>query len=121
VASQFKGGFYPAAYGRENVLMINPITPEHPAAIEARLQVPVMPHPRLYIEVASDGQHGDFLMKAFINNRLVKDVIVDTRGEFVTEVVEMDATSGSTVDVRLEFHAKDWAVNAAYVRAVSIK
>lgn len=117
----FKGGHYPAAYGRENVLMINPITPDSPAAIETWLRVPDTPRPRLNVEVASDGQHGDFLLKVFINNQPVRQAVVNTQGRFVTETVDVDSPPNTAVQVRLEFHANDWSVNAAYVREVSIK
>jgi len=115
------GGHYPAAYGRENVLMVNPITPESPAAIETWIRVPETPHPELNVEVASDGQHGDFLLKIFIGNELVKEVVVGTQGRFTTETADVQAQPNTAVQVRLEFHANDWSVNAAYVREVSIK
>lgn len=117
----FKGGHYPAAYGRENVLMINPITPDSPAAVETWLRVPETPHPELNIEVASDGQHGDFRLKVFINNEPVKDVVINTDGKITTEKVAVGAPPNTAVQVRLEFHANDWTVNAAYLREVVIR
>jgi hypothetical protein len=118
---EFKGGHYPAAYGRENVLMISPITPESPAAIETWMRVPETPHPELTVEVASDGQHGDFLLKIVIDNKLAKQIVVNTQGQFVAEKVSIDAPSGTAIQVRLEFHANDWAVNAGYLREVKIE
>jgi hypothetical protein len=121
VEKDFKGGHYPAAYGRENVLMFNPITPDVPAAMETWLKVPETPHPELNIEVASDGQHGDYLLKVFLGGKLAREIVVNTQGQFVTEKVAVDAGPGTAVQVRLEFHANDWSVNAAYVRSVAIK
>lgn len=117
----FKGGHYPAVYGRENVLMVNPITPDSPAAIETWLRVPQTPTPQLNVEVASDGQHGDFLLKIFISNELAREVVVNTAGELITEKVDVKAPPNTAVLVRIEFHANDWSVGAGYLKDVSIK
>lgn len=119
--SSFEGGHYPTAYGRENVLMVNPITPDSPAAIETWLRVPGTPHPQLNVEVASDGQHGDFLLKIFISNQLAREVVVSTAGQFTTEKVDVQALPNTAVLVRIEFHANDWSVEAGYLKDVSIK
>jgi len=84
------------------------------------LKVPGVDHPKLNIELATDGQHGDFLLKVFLNGQLAREKIINTAGEMVTEVTDVPATAGQTVDVRIEFHANEWSTHAAYVRTIEI-
>jgi len=85
------------------------------------MRVPETPRPELNVEVASDGQHGDFLLRIFIDNKPVKEAVISTQGQFATEKVSIDAPPNTAVRVRLEFHANDWAVNAGYLREVRIE
>jgi len=122
VDAAFRGGYYPRAYGRTNVLQIMPISPRHPAALQARLDVPGAGGATLEIELASDGQHGDYLLKVFVNDQPAGETVVRTDdGEFITRAFEMPDMTGGQATIRLEFHANDWAVHSAYVRRVELK
>ncbi len=119
----FNGGYYPRDYGRTNVLQIMPLRPNHPVILEATLAVPASSKPQLSVELASDGQHGDFEVQAFVNDQPVGKVVVRTDdGEFATRVFDLPAAlSGTQAAIRLEFRANDWAVNSAYVRVIEIR
>jgi hypothetical protein len=122
VEKEMDAGYYPREYGRTNVLQIMPLRPNHPVAIEAKLPVPASSaHPKLTVELASEGQHGDYLVKAFANNESIGECVVRTNGEFVSQIFDLPAgLAGTTAAVRLEFHANDWSVNSGYVRKIEI-
>lgn len=123
IEHHFEAGFYPREYGRTNVLQIMPIRPNRPVALEARLAVPDAPNPKLYVELASDGQHGDYRVKVFVNDQAVDQLVVRTDdGDFVTHTFDLlGARPGTTARIRLEFHANDWSNESAYVRKVEVR
>ena len=120
-ACTFRGGFYPSEYGRSNVLMIFPIRPDSPGAIAATLRMPDSETATLAVEVATETQHGDCLMRVMIAGKPAMEKVIQTGGEFVTETVGVRAVPGSDVEVRLEFHANDYSFEAAYIRSVELK
>jgi hypothetical protein len=123
VTEHFEAGFYPREYGRTNVLQLMPLLPGEPVALQASLKVPDSGQPKLRVELASDGQHGDYTVRAFADNRLLGQETIRTGdGEFVTRSFDLPGVRpGATVYVRLEFRANSWAVGSAFVRKVEIR
>jgi len=105
-------------FGRENVLVLHPVSQDAPAAIEGALGVPTGAK-RLAIEVASDPR-GDFLLRVFLNDQLAKEKHIDTQGRWTTVEVDLTPHAGKTVTVRVENCANGWRFEAGYFDSILI-
>jgi hypothetical protein len=112
-------GFAPERFGRRKVLVIHPVSQDKPAVLTADLEVPPAGR-KLQIDVASHPK-GNFLLKVFVNNKLVKETPVNTKGKWTIEWVDVADHAGKTVHVRIENHANDWSFEAAYLDKIEIK
>ena len=113
-------GFKDEAWGRKNVLMIHPVSRDKPAVITADLKVPGPDKATLSIDVASHSE-GDFVLKVFVNDELAKEAVIDTKGKWTTEEIDVSDHVGKTVAVRVEAHADDWQHEAAYFGRIEIR
>lgn len=111
----------PDDYGRTNMLTLFPIAPETPGAIAAELPVPQGSKPALHIEIASDANNGPFVLKVYVDDKLVEDTPVDTRCKWVELVMNMNIPAGKSARVRIEAHAYTGRPTAAYIRKVKIR
>lgn len=117
---EMQPGLRDEMYGRKDVLLIHPVNKEEPAVIAADLKVPAEGNPKLSIEVASDRQ-GDFALKVLVVDKLVKEELIDTHGEWKTVEIDMEPYSGKTVNVRIENCANGWQNEAAYLGRIVLK
>jgi hypothetical protein len=109
-----------AKYGRKNVLALHPVDREKPAVITADLAVPATAHPQLSMEVTSD-RKGDFVLKVFVADKLAKEALINSHGEWTTLDVDLAPYAGKTVSARIENHANGWEYEAAYLGRVEVK
>ncbi len=110
----------PQEYGSTSLLALAPVTPERPAAISRVFELQSAGPRRLEIDVASTAQDGPFVLRVFVNDRLVKDVTVDTRCRWTT--VDADLPQGpASVRVRIEVRAHSGRPTAAFVRRIDVK
>ncbi|MBI5094695.1 MAG: ADP-ribosylglycohydrolase family protein [Candidatus Hydrogenedentes bacterium] len=107
-------------HGKKNVLVLHPVSREKAAAISAEYQVPQGAAPKMTIDVASD-ERGDFRFKALVNEDVVADQIVDTKGEWKQVVLDLAEYAGRTITVRIEDVANDWKFEAAYLGAIELQ
>jgi hypothetical protein len=119
VESDFDGGYYPSDYGRSNVLAISPFNALRAAALEATLSVPAGGG-ALEVEVATDGQHGDYELKVYVEDTLAHESTVNTDGRMQVRRVDVSKWAGQAVVIRIEFHANDWSVESAYLKRVEV-
>lgn len=112
-------GVRPHQYGRENVLLIHPVSEKKPAVLAAKLAVPATSHPTLKIDVASD-ERGDFVLKVFVDDKPAKETVVNTKGRWTTVDVDLTPYAGKSVPVRIENHANGWSYEAAYLGKVRL-
>jgi hypothetical protein len=101
------------ALGRENVLVLHPVSQSAPAAIVASFHVPAGGRPEIVIDTASD-RKGDYLLKVFINNEPKIEQIIDTKGEWTQVKFDLMPYTNKDIDVRIENCADDWSFEAAY-------
>ncbi len=98
-------GFFSEHHGRKNVLQLHSVSLTEPTILAAYLKVPDRPAVNLSIDVSSS-QGGANRMKVYADNKLLKEVDVETDGKFVTETVDLSAYAGRTIEVRIEAVAK---------------
>ena len=108
------------ALGREKVLKLHPVGKERPAVMVAELKVPAQGQPKLHIDVASHEQ-GDFVLKVFVADKLAKEAVINTKGKWAAEVIDLAVHAGKTVPVRIEAHSNDWHWEAAFFGKVEIR
>ena len=113
-------GFKASELGRENVMKLHPVNNDWPAVMTARLEVPAEGKPTLVIPVASH-KEGDFVLEVFVNDKLVREVLIDTQGKWITERVDLADLAGKRVAVRVEAHSNDWHWEAAYFGRIEIR
>ena len=108
-------------YGRENVLVLHPVSEDKPGAIEAVLEIPAGAT-TLALEVASHREHdGDYVLKVFVRNELAKEQQIHTKGKWVTVEVDVTPHAGETIPVRVENCANNWFFEAAYIDAITLR
>jgi len=107
------------ALGRTNVLTVHPVSRMRPAILAARLDVPAG-KPKMHIELASH-EKGNYQIRLFVNNQLQREMKVDTKGQWQTVIVDLQALAGKTVDVRAEIYADGWTWATAYIDRIVIK
>ena len=61
------------------------------------------------------------MLKVFINDKLVRETLVHTKGKWAVEWIDVAAHAGKTVSVRIENHANDWSFEAAYFDKIELK
>jgi len=105
---------------RIRVLQIYPVSEDEPAVLVGKLEVPKTNNPKLYVNTASH-RRGDYLLKVFINEQLACQKLIQTKGEYVTESINLGSYAGKTIQVRLEAHANNWKNEMAYFARVEIR
>jgi len=108
------------ALGRENVLVLHPVSESSPAVISARIDVPSTGKPELIIETASDPK-GDYVLKVFIDGALSLERKIDTQGEWQKERIDLTPLAGRSIDVRIENHANGWSFEAGYFASAGVE
>ncbi|NUM55808.1 MAG: ADP-ribosylglycohydrolase family protein [Candidatus Hydrogenedentes bacterium] len=108
-----------SALGRDNVLVLHPVSESEPAAIVASFHVPAGGRPQLMIDTASD-RRGDYLLKVSINNEPKIEKIVGTKGEWTTVTFDLMPYTNKDIDVRVENCANGWSYEAAYFAAIKV-
>ncbi len=98
-------GYYPKYHGRERVISLHSVSLAEPVVLVSTQHVPDKPAAELSIDVSSS-KGGANRMKVFADNKLLKEVDVETDGKFVTETVDLSAYAGRTIEVRIEAVAK---------------
>ncbi|HPA03528.1 MAG TPA: hypothetical protein PLB67_03775, partial [Candidatus Hydrogenedentes bacterium] len=105
--------------GVEKMLVLHPVSPEEPAAIEAALDVPAGAK-ALVATVASDNR-GDFLLRVLVNGQLAHESLIDTKGKWQEVAVDLTPYAGKTVQVRVENAANDWRFEAASIASIAVR
>lgn len=105
--------------GVEKMLVLHPVSPEEPAAIEAALDVPAGAK-ALVATVASDNR-GDFLLRVLVNGQLAHESLIDTKGKWQEVAVDLTPHAGKTVQVRVENAANDWRFEAASIASIAVR
>jgi len=79
----------------------------------AKLAVPAGDAPKLAMDVASFAD-GDWVLKVFVNDQLVKEALIMTEGKWRREVIDAGSWAGTTAAVRVEVHANNWHWERAF-------
>ncbi|MCC6795182.1 MAG: ADP-ribosylglycohydrolase family protein [Candidatus Hydrogenedentes bacterium] len=107
------------ALGRDNVLVLHPVSESTPAAMTASFHVPAGGRPELRIDTASAKQ-GDYVLKVFINNEPKIEKIIDTKGEWTTVTFDLMPYTNKDIDIRIENAANGWSYEAGYFGTVTV-
>ena len=107
------------ALGRDNVLVLHPVSESTPAAMTASFHVPAGGRPELRIDTASD-RKGDYVLKVFINNEPKIEKFIDTKGEWTTVTFDLMPYTNKDIDIRIENAANGWSYEAGYFGAVTV-
>jgi hypothetical protein len=98
----------PEFQGRRNVLMTHPYDKDTAAGLERLIEIPGGKKTELSVAVAAHDQ-GDWELRVFANDRLLKKQIVDRNGERWKNVkVDLSEFAGKKVALRLENAANNW-------------
>ncbi|MBM3290224.1 MAG: ADP-ribosylglycohydrolase family protein, partial [Candidatus Hydrogenedentes bacterium] len=111
--SEMEPGVRGSSLGRDNVLVLHPVSQTSPAAIAASFRVPAGGRPRLVIDTASD-RRGDYVLKVVINNEPKIEQVIDTKGEWTSVTFDLMPFTNKDIDVRIENCANGWAYEAGY-------
>ena len=104
----------PEFAGRRNVLLTHPFEKDKPSALERTVTVPKDKRTTLAVTVAAHDQ-GDWELRVFANDQLIKKQIIDKKGErWKTVTVDLTPFAGKTVKLKLENAANDWNWEFAY-------
>jgi hypothetical protein len=117
---QYTPGLRNKVDGRPNILIIQPIGPNEPAAISSNLLVPNVQDPTLFVDVASYPK-GSCKFKIFVDDQLEHESVIDSKGKWVTRKVDLDKAHDKHVKVRLEVHGDGSRESLAYLDRVEIK
>lgn len=112
-------GYRPSEFGRDNVLVLHPVSQTEPAALEASLLVPA-DCKTLVINVASHPE-GDYVLKVYINGQSVKEERIATKGTWKSVEIDVAAHAGKTINVRIENWANNWFYEAAYFAPIEFR
>ena len=104
--------------GRDNVLMVHPVSPSEPAVLEASLPVTQLDR-RLRID-SSSHTRGDFLLKVFLDGKLAYEELIGNAGKWTSRDVDLPDNMSDKVNVRIEVHANDWNHEAAYFDRIAV-
>jgi len=105
--------------GRKNCMHLHPVSGSRPAVMVAEKEIPAG-NPKIYVETAPY-KAGNFLLKILVNDEVIKESLVDTKGAWTTVGADLSKYAGKKVFVRLEFHAPTWGYNLVYLDKVEIK
>ncbi len=106
--------------GRPNILIVQPIAPDKPAALGSNMLVPNVQEPILYVDVASFPE-GSCTLKIFVDDQLKDESKIDSKGKWVTRTVALDKKHDGHVNVRLEVHGDGSRKSLAYLDRVEVK
>lgn len=118
--SDMDPGYRAKEYGRESVLVLHPVSEDEPAAIEAQLAIPKNANV-LTLDVASHRGRGDYILRVYLDGNLAEEARIETKGKWRTIEVDVSAFAGKTVTVRVENCANDWAFEAMYLDAITVR
>ncbi len=109
--TRMEPGYNDKEFGRRGILRIHPVDEQHPAAVEGEVSVPQTGNPRLTFDIASYKSWrnasivGDFVLKIFVADQIVRDEPIDSPGKWVTIDVDLTPHAGKSVTVRIEVHS----------------
>ncbi len=108
-------------HGKTNVLVVHPFADmKTPASFERVWKVEAG-KTKLGVDVAADDR-GDWVMKAVVNGKVVKEMAVDAEKPRWKRVeVDLTAFVGLEVTVRLEAHASGWNWEFAYWHGIGLE
>ena len=100
--------------GKRNVLMTHPFAKDKASAIERVIEVPNGKKTALTFNVAAH-ESGDWELRVYANDQLVKKQIVDKKGDrWKTVTVDLTPYAGKKINLRLENAANDWNYEFGY-------
>lgn len=101
-------------HGKTNVLLMHPFPDQKtPASLERKFKVQPG-KTKLKATVAADDR-GDWIVKAVVNGKVVKDMPVDhEKPRWKTLEVDLSSFTGQEITVRLEAHASGWNMEFGY-------
>ena len=117
--SDMEPGIKDEAYGKKNVLLLHPVSQEKAAVLVGEVKVPNGGQ-ALEIEIASH-ESGNFLLRVEVNNAPVIEKVIDTKGTWVTERIDLNSYSSKVAPIRIEIVANDWSFEAAYIARIALK
>jgi hypothetical protein len=104
----------PEFAGKRNVLLTHPFSKEKASVLEREIDVPAGKKTSLTFNVASH-ESGDWELRIFANEQLIKKQIVDKKGDrWKTVSVDLTPFAGKKINLRLENAANDWNYEYAY-------
>jgi putative membrane-bound dehydrogenase-like protein len=108
-------------HGKTNVLVVHPFADKTTPASFERVWKVEAGKTKLGVDVAADDR-GDWVMKAVVNGKVVKEVAVDAEKPRWKRVeVDLAAFVGQEVTVRLEAHASGWNWEFAYWHGIVVE
>jgi putative membrane-bound dehydrogenase-like protein len=108
-------------HGKTNVLVMHPFADKTTPASFERVWKVEAGKTRLAVDVAADDR-GDWVMKAVVNGKVVKEVAVDAEKPRWKRVeVDLKEFEGQEVTVRLEAHASGWNWEFAYWHGIVVE
>ncbi|MHC4444310.1 MAG: ADP-ribosylglycohydrolase family protein [Planctomycetota bacterium] len=106
--------------GRKNCLHLHPISHLEPAVLVTEKKIPNTKQPKIYVDVAPY-QKGNFRLKILINDQVISDTLIDTKGKWIQINADLTPYAGKKVYLRLEFWAPTYGYNLVYLDKVEIK
>ena len=104
----------PEYAGKRNVLLTHPFAKDKPSTLERTINVPNDKRTSLSVNVAAHEQ-GDWELRVYANDQLIKKQIVDKKGErWKTVTVDLTPFAGKKVVLKLENAANDWSWEFGY-------
>jgi len=107
-------------FRRPNVIKLYPPNLKQPAIIASTIKVPAQGKPKMYINVASD-KNTDFLLKVVVDNKQVKKTLINTKGKWICEEVDLAPFAGKKVNARIETHATSPKLGYSYLSDIAVK
>ncbi len=108
-------------HGKTNVLVVHPFADKTTPASFERVWKVDAGKTKLGVDVAADDR-GDWVMKAVVNGKVVKEMVVDAEKPRWKRVeVDLTAFVGQEVTVRLEAHATGWNWEFAYWHGIGLE
>jgi putative membrane-bound dehydrogenase-like protein len=110
----------PEFHGKRNVLMTHPFDEGKPATISRVIDVPAGRKTTVTLNVAAHDQ-GDWELRVFADNQLLKKQIIDKTGErWKTVTVDLSPFAGKKIALRLENAANNWDWEFGYWQDVRL-
>jgi hypothetical protein len=106
--------------GRDNVLIVPPVSEDEPAVLVGQKLVPQVADPSLYVPVATLAD-GRVELAISVNGQEMKTVEVATKGRFATQVIDLPAEyAGQSVTIELKVSGKPAVQNVAVFDRIEI-